>query len=206
MRHPTKRSPRNNGTAILLEDDASGTNVVAHWSTEVGQWVGESGEQPGITPTHRYPVPRDQYLRQEDERSRNQPQAGGRGIAAFWITVARVAAALMHFRAEVVAGETRYADQVDANQAGAPDAATRKELAPSAKQYRRALREEQRTGSLARELTATTEQFVARSMRNAHAACPWPANFRLSSRKTTARTNQGKAVKASRSHEQAREK
>jgi hypothetical protein len=116
MRHPIKESPRNNGTAILLEDDAS-------------------------------------------ERSRNQPQAGGRRLATFWITVTLVAAPLTHFRAEIVAGETRYAGQVDADQAGAPAPATRKELAASAEKYRRALGEEQRTAVLARELTTTTEQL-----------------------------------------------
>jgi len=67
MRHPIKASTLNNGTSIIPRDDATETDVVAHWSTEAGQWVGENGEPPGIAPTHRYPVPRDQYLLPEDD-------------------------------------------------------------------------------------------------------------------------------------------
>ena len=50
MRHPIEKSPRD-GTAIILEDDASGTYDVAHWSTEAGEWLGENGEPTKITPT-----------------------------------------------------------------------------------------------------------------------------------------------------------
>ena len=70
MRHPIERSPRD-GTAIILEDDASGTYDVAHWSAEAGEWVGENGEPTKITPTHWHPIPRDQYLLRDDARSRN---------------------------------------------------------------------------------------------------------------------------------------
>ncbi|XIA64493.1 hypothetical protein ACFIOY_37570 [Bradyrhizobium sp. TZ2] len=66
MRHPIEQSPRD-GTTIILEDDASGTYDVAHWSTEAGEWVGENGEPSKIAPTHWYPRPRDQFL-QEDDR------------------------------------------------------------------------------------------------------------------------------------------
>ena len=103
MRHPIERSPRD-GTAIILEDDASGTYDVAHWSTEAGEWVGENGEPTKITPTHWYPIPRDQYLLREDARSRNQSRAGrARRLAASSITVTLVAAALIvtYFRADV---------------------------------------------------------------------------------------------------------
>jgi hypothetical protein len=86
MRHPIKASPRNNETSIIPRDDASRTNVAADWRTEAGLSVGKNGEQPGITPTHRYPVPRDQYLLPKDEKSRNQ--AGRRRrLTAFSITV-----------------------------------------------------------------------------------------------------------------------
>jgi hypothetical protein len=61
MRHPIEKSPRD-GTAIILEDDASGTYDVAHWSAEAGEWVGENGEPSKITPTHWYPKPSDQFL------------------------------------------------------------------------------------------------------------------------------------------------
>ncbi len=43
MRYPIEDSPRD-GTAIILEDDASGSYDVAHWSTEAGKWLGENGE------------------------------------------------------------------------------------------------------------------------------------------------------------------
>ena len=43
MRHPIEKSPRD-GTVIILEDDASGTDDVARWSTETGKRVGENGE------------------------------------------------------------------------------------------------------------------------------------------------------------------
>ena len=74
MRHPIEESPKD-GTAIILEDDASGTYDVAHWSTEAGQWLGENGEPTKITPTHWYPMPRDQYLLREDAKIA-QPIAG----------------------------------------------------------------------------------------------------------------------------------
>ena len=59
MRQPIEDSPRD-GTAIILEDDASGAYDVAHWSAERGEWLGENGEATKITPTHWYPIPRDQ--------------------------------------------------------------------------------------------------------------------------------------------------
>ena len=75
MRHPIEKSPRD-GTAIILEDDASGTYDVAHWSTEAGGWLGENGEPIKIAPTHWYPIPRVQYLSREDEGARDQPRSG----------------------------------------------------------------------------------------------------------------------------------
>ena len=115
MRHPIEKSPRD-GTAIILEDDASGTYDVAHWSTEAGEWVGENGEPTKITPTHWYPMPRDQYLLREDERSRNQSRGGrARRLAVSSIAVTLVAAVLIvtYFRAEVAAYVTRYAGHED---------------------------------------------------------------------------------------------
>ena len=115
MRHPIEKSPRD-GTAIILEDDASGTYDVAHWSTEAGEWLGENGEPTKITPTHWYPLARDQYLLREDERSRNQSRRGrARRLAVSSITVTLVAAVLIvtYFRAEVAAYVTRYAGHED---------------------------------------------------------------------------------------------
>ena len=75
MRHPIEKSPRD-GTAIILEDDASGTYDVAHWSTETGQWLGENGEPTKITPTHWHAMPRDQYLTREDKKSHSDSRPG----------------------------------------------------------------------------------------------------------------------------------
>src|SRR4249920_2186424 len=111
MRHPIEESPKD-GTAIILEDDASGTYDVAHWSTESGQWLGENGEPTKVTPTHWHQMPRDQYLLREDAKIRNQSRGGrARRIAASSIAVTLVAMALIvtYFHAEVTAYLTRYA-------------------------------------------------------------------------------------------------
>jgi hypothetical protein len=115
MRHPIEKSPRD-GTAIILEDDASETSDVARWSTEAGQWLGENGEPTKITPTHSYPLARDQYLRREDERLRNQSWRGhARRFAVSSISVTLVAAAFIatDSRAEIAAYVTRYAGHED---------------------------------------------------------------------------------------------
>ena len=115
QRHPIEKSPRD-GTAIILEDDASGTYDVAHWSTEAGEWLGENGEPTKITPTHWYPLARDQYLLREDERSRNQSRRGNaRRLAVSSITLTLVGTALIvaYFRAEVAANVTRFASHED---------------------------------------------------------------------------------------------
>ncbi len=116
MRHAIDIAPRD-GKAIIIEDDASGTYDVAHWSPEAGEWVGENGEPSKITPTHWYPMPRDKYLLREDEGSSNRSQVGHarRRLAASSITATLIAAALigLYFRAEVAVYVTRYASQQD---------------------------------------------------------------------------------------------
>ena len=68
MRQAIETAPRD-GTMVTLEDDGSGTYVVAHWSAEAGRWVGENGEPSEITPTHWYQRHGDyRYFLQEDER------------------------------------------------------------------------------------------------------------------------------------------
>src|SRR6266446_7859128 len=79
MRQTIGTAPRDS-TIVILEDDASGTYDVAHWSAEAGKWVGENGEPSKITPTHWHQRPRDQYFPEEDER---QP----RRLATFSIVV-----------------------------------------------------------------------------------------------------------------------
>ena len=51
MRRTIETAPRN-GNVVILEDDASGSYDVAHWSPKAGEWVGENGEPSEITPTH----------------------------------------------------------------------------------------------------------------------------------------------------------
>ena len=55
MRQAIDTVPRD-GTFIIIEDDASGTYDVAHWSSEAGGWVGENDEPSRITPSHWYPM------------------------------------------------------------------------------------------------------------------------------------------------------
>jgi hypothetical protein len=73
MRHAIETAPRD-GNVVILEDDASGTYDVAHWSAEAGEWVGENGVPSKIAPTHCHPMPRDKHLLQEDEGSSNPSQ------------------------------------------------------------------------------------------------------------------------------------
>ena len=111
MRHPIEESPRD-GTAIILQDDASGTRDVAHWSTEEGQWLSENGDPTRITPTHWYPLARDQYRLQEDEISRNQTRPDrAQRLAIFSVALTLVATVpiVTYFRADVVAYVARYA-------------------------------------------------------------------------------------------------
>jgi hypothetical protein len=112
MRYSIEHAPRN-GTAIILEDDASGTYDVARWSIEAGKWIGENGEPTKITPTHWYPIPRDQYLTREDGGAGIQLRSGrGRRLAAIAVTlVAAASVATYFFRAEIAAHVTRYAGQ-----------------------------------------------------------------------------------------------
>jgi hypothetical protein len=63
MRRTIETAPRD-GNAIILEDDASGTYDVAHWSAETGEWVGENGKPGKIKPTHWYSLQGDNFLQQ----------------------------------------------------------------------------------------------------------------------------------------------
>jgi hypothetical protein len=54
MRYTIETAPRN-GNVVILEDDASGTLDVAHWSPETGGWIGQNGEPSEITPSHWHP-------------------------------------------------------------------------------------------------------------------------------------------------------
>src|SRR5258705_2762920 len=63
MRRTIETAPRD-GHAIILEDDASGTYDVAHWSAEAGGWVGGNGEPSKIKPTPCYALQGDNFLQQ----------------------------------------------------------------------------------------------------------------------------------------------
>jgi hypothetical protein len=102
MRHPVEESPRD-GTAILLEDDASGTYDVAPWSTKAGEWVGENGEPSKITPTHWYPRPRDQFLQEDDRPPRR--------FAVLSSIAALMAVGLMVLYFQIEAPETLLSNQ-----------------------------------------------------------------------------------------------
>jgi hypothetical protein len=67
MRQGIETAPKD-GTIVILEDDASGTYDVAHWSAEATRWLGENGEPSKIAPTHWHQRPCDQYFPEEDER------------------------------------------------------------------------------------------------------------------------------------------
>ena len=75
MRQAIETPPRD-GSAIILEDAASGTYDVAHWSPEAGEWVGENGAPIKITPSHWFPLPVDKYRLHEDEGSSAPSRAG----------------------------------------------------------------------------------------------------------------------------------
>ena len=100
MRQAIETAPKD-GSAIILEDDASGTCDVAHWSPEAGEWVGHDGEPIKIKPSQWYPMPGDKYLLQEDEGSSNPSQAGPSTPRAYWqfaafsIVATLIAAALL---------------------------------------------------------------------------------------------------------------
>ena len=119
MRQTIETAPRD-GSAIILEDDATVTYDVAHWSPEAGEWVGENGEPIKITPSHWYSMPRDKYLTLESDGSSNPSEVGpsparARRYATSSVAAALVTAALIgtYFRAEVAAFVTRYAGQQD---------------------------------------------------------------------------------------------
>ncbi len=110
---PIETAPKD-GQVIILEDGAIGTYEVAHWSP-FGEWVGENGEPSKITPTHWYPMPRDESVLQEHKESSNPTQVGRarRRLAAIAATLIAAAFIGLNFRSEVAAYVTRYAGQQD---------------------------------------------------------------------------------------------
>ena len=97
MRRTIETVPRD-GSVVVVEDDASVTYDLAHWSPEAGQWVGEDGEPSKITPTHWHPLPGENYLQQGHDISSSPSQAGpsasrARRYSFFPFSAGRAAAA-----------------------------------------------------------------------------------------------------------------
>src|SRR5437588_913022 len=66
MRRAIETVPKD-GKVVILEDDASGTFELAHWSAEARAWVKENGELSKITPTYWHATRRDECLLQEGD-------------------------------------------------------------------------------------------------------------------------------------------
>src|SRR5437899_5759170 len=81
MRRPIENVPRD-GKVVILEDDASGTFELAHWSAEARAWVRENGELSKITPTYWHATRRDEYLLQEGDEFLLQKESGSSGPSA----------------------------------------------------------------------------------------------------------------------------
>ena len=96
MRQAIDTAPRD-GTIVILEDDASGTYNVAHWSAKAGRWVGENGKSTKITRPHWYQRPRDQYSLQEDDRPPRRSTA--LPMTATLMAVGFLAMGLLYFQA-----------------------------------------------------------------------------------------------------------
>jgi len=81
MRRPIETVPKD-GKVVILEDDASGTFELAHWSAEARAWVRENGELSKITPTYWHATRRDEYLLQEGDEFLLQKEIGSSGPSA----------------------------------------------------------------------------------------------------------------------------
>src|SRR5712671_6017626 len=75
MRRGLETVPRD-GKVVILEDDASGTYELAHWSIEERAWVGENGKPSTITPTYWHALQRDEYRLPEGDEYLLQRECG----------------------------------------------------------------------------------------------------------------------------------
>jgi hypothetical protein len=114
MRRGIETAPMD-GKVIILEDDASGTYDVAHWSPEAGDWVGENGEPSKIKPTHWHPMQGDDYLALDPDGSGNPSRVGPSASRArrYAIPAVLVVAAFIgtYFHTEDATFVTQYAGQ-----------------------------------------------------------------------------------------------
>jgi hypothetical protein len=65
MRRGIETVPRD-GKVVILEDGASGTYELAHWSLQAQAWIGENGKPIKIIPTHWHAMRRDADVLQEE--------------------------------------------------------------------------------------------------------------------------------------------
>ena len=75
MRQGIETVPKD-GKVVILEDDASGTYELAHWSIEEHAWVGENGKPSTITPTYWHVLQRDEYRLPERDQHLVQRECG----------------------------------------------------------------------------------------------------------------------------------
>jgi hypothetical protein len=108
MRQAIATAPRD-GSDIILEDDASGTYDVVHWSAKAGEWISENGEPSKVTPSYWHPMSAD-----KERRGLNMPsEAGQTRAATIAITLVAAALASIYFSAEVATYVKRYAGLQD---------------------------------------------------------------------------------------------
>jgi hypothetical protein len=74
MRHAIDTAPKNRHI-VIIEDVASGSNDIAHWSPESSQWVGKDGEPSEVTPTHWRPIPTNKPVLEDTQPEREDGSA-----------------------------------------------------------------------------------------------------------------------------------
>jgi hypothetical protein len=110
MRQPIETAPRD-GNVIILEDDAAGTYDVAQWSSELNDWICESGKPSKIMPSYWHPMPVDRY--QEDGGETSSRPSVKRRFAPASLAAALIVSGLIaaYFNNEVDDLVTRYVGQ-----------------------------------------------------------------------------------------------
>jgi hypothetical protein len=161
MRRGIETAPMD-GKVIILEDDASGTYDIAHWSPEAGGWIGENGEPSKLKPTHWHPMQGDDYLALDPDGSGNPSQVGPASrTRRYAIPAVLVAAAFIgtYFHAEVAAFVMRYAGQPNIFGGG-----TTGEQVVVAQETRLPGKDPQKTGPLPLQQQAAADQTGAQAV------------------------------------------
>ena len=141
---------------IILEDDASGTYDVAHWSPEAAGWVGENDEPSRITPSHWYPM-QGLFAAAAPEAPTARTQANRRsqlrlGFAISIVTTVAIGAL-------VVALQPRAEGEQARAQVATQDAAQITQAVEiSAPEARQSLKNEQRSEASANEFAVLNQE------------------------------------------------